>query len=182
MQTLKLNEWLNLVASVGVILGLLLVAYEVRQTNRLAEAETARVMFESWTTFLVSEYETDIAVLKAKAEREPENLTDEELFKLDSWAGALYTQLDLHFDMHKRGFGYAVDDLGGDPHFTAEDQFSGWLNNPFGRAWYESMRPAMGPEIIAAFDRALARGRVEAGESRIQQIRAHLDGEIRAQE
>jgi len=42
MQNSKVNEWLQIIASLGVILSLLIVAYEIRESNRIATAEAIR--------------------------------------------------------------------------------------------------------------------------------------------
>ncbi len=44
----KLNEWLQVMASAGVIIGLFFVAYEVHQSNLYAQAEATRSNNAGW--------------------------------------------------------------------------------------------------------------------------------------
>lgn len=48
MQISKLNDGLQLFASVAVLAGLMLVAYEIRQNNELAEADAVLAMLVGW--------------------------------------------------------------------------------------------------------------------------------------
>ena len=104
MNTERLNEWLQIAASAGVIVGLLLVAYEVRQSNVYASAEAVRSSITGWQDISVSEYETDIATLYVKAFEDPHNLSKAELFKLNAWLTAIVNQYERHLAMHDLGF------------------------------------------------------------------------------
>ena len=48
MRISKLNNGLQFFASVGVLAGLILVAYEIRQNNELAEADAVHAMLVGW--------------------------------------------------------------------------------------------------------------------------------------
>lgn len=48
MQISRVNEKLQFFAAVGVLAGLILVAYEIRQNNDLAEADAVRAMLAGW--------------------------------------------------------------------------------------------------------------------------------------
>ena len=41
MDTAKLNDWLTIVTNIGVIAGLVLLAYEISQTNESLEQDAA---------------------------------------------------------------------------------------------------------------------------------------------
>lgn len=44
MDTEKVNKWLTLGANVGVLIGLLLLVPEIRQTNSIAKAEAINAL------------------------------------------------------------------------------------------------------------------------------------------
>ena len=55
MDTAKLNDWLMVVTNIGVIAGLVLLAYEVAQTNEAMEREArtfrAQQLTNSWAVW-----------------------------------------------------------------------------------------------------------------------------------
>ncbi len=63
MQISKLNEWVNVGAAISVLTGLLLVAYELRQNNELAKAETVRALWELDSELRQLELQSDILPL-----------------------------------------------------------------------------------------------------------------------
>jgi hypothetical protein len=48
MNSTRLNEWLQIAAGVGVIVGLVLVAYEIRISNRIGVEQANAVVVEKW--------------------------------------------------------------------------------------------------------------------------------------
>ena len=67
MKISRFNDGLQLFASVGVLAGLMLVAFEIRQNNDLAEADSVRAMLVGWQQIAMSEYETDSTILVIKS-------------------------------------------------------------------------------------------------------------------
>ncbi len=96
MQVSKLNEWANVAAAISVLAGLLLVAYELRQNNELAKAETVRALWELDSELRQLELQSDILPLLRTSVDEPSSLTDEEIDRLDSYlALAMQNQLSV---------------------------------------------------------------------------------------
>ncbi len=82
MQESKLNDYLQLAASIGVIIGLILVMYEIRETNKIAENQAAIEMnslYSEWTKTMMDE---DMAELWLKSIDRPEELTRVDLIRL----------------------------------------------------------------------------------------------------
>ena len=71
MDTAKLNDWLTVVTNIGVIAGLVLLAYEISQTNESLEQDATALgasyvanTNEMWGRFVVPLYENpDVAAL-----------------------------------------------------------------------------------------------------------------------
>ena len=144
-----------MLASLGVLVGLLLVAYEIRRNNTLAEAQAVVSTQDGWEAISISEYETDISTLRAKSISDPENLTQEEIYKLNGWLTAVVTQVDRIVEMNERGLSLGPE-ITDDVEFQLEDNFSYYLDNRFGRAWYAENRNWMDPQITDVWDRQLA--------------------------
>ena len=96
LQVSKLNEWVNVGAAISVLAGLLLVAYELRQNNELAKAETVRALWELDSELRQLDLKSDILPLLRTSVDEPSSLTDEEIDRLDTYlALAMQHQLSV---------------------------------------------------------------------------------------
>ena len=148
MQTSKLNEWLQVAASVGVIIGLLVVAYEVRQSNLYAEAEAARSNFAGWEEISISEYETDIGVIYVKSLEDPNSLSTAEMFKLNAWLTAVMNQYNRALLLSDLGLSAdQIDDL------TRWSNF--YFGSSFSKVWLEENATWIDPRNVAAIERGL---------------------------
>lgn len=82
MRQSNVNDILQLAASIGVIIGLILVMYEIRETNKIAENQAAIDMnglYNEWTSALMDE---GMAELWLKSLETPEDLTRVDLIRL----------------------------------------------------------------------------------------------------
>ena len=82
MKQSNMNDNLQLAASVGVIIGLILVMYEIRETNTIAENQAAIEMnslYSEWTKAMMDE---SMAELWLKSIDSPEELTRIDLIRL----------------------------------------------------------------------------------------------------
>jgi hypothetical protein len=151
----KLNDSLQLAGSLSILIGLVFVAYEIRQNNILAEAEAVEAMQTGWELVSVSEYETDISKLRVKSLIEPENLTDSEVYELSSWLYVITLQLDRRIEFAERGLTYGGSEIGIEPASEIASTFDFYFNNRFGRAWYADSRSWLDPKITEVFDQKL---------------------------
>jgi len=85
LNTDKLNRWLTLVANVGVLAGLLLVAYEIRQSAGIATAQARLEYSAGWRSVDGSRQDRDFAAVVAKSIESPESLTLTERIQLDGF-------------------------------------------------------------------------------------------------
>jgi hypothetical protein len=79
------NEYLQTLATIGAIVGLLVVGYEIRQSNVLATQQTKSQYWTNWVEMSTSFVDTDIYELLVKAEREPKNLALAEQLRLEDY-------------------------------------------------------------------------------------------------
>lgn len=171
------SRWIDgmqLIASVGVLVGLILVFYEIRQNNELAEADSVRAMLVSWQQIAFSEYETDIVELYIKSVEDPENLTSAEIGKLSAWLTVVMNQYLLTFEMNERGLGYNYGDVDDGPEKELLGGFEGYFGTPFGRSWYLENKSWITPEVVEILDREMEARPVQSGVSYIERIKSRL--------
>ena len=143
MDSTKLNDRLQLIASITVIAGLFLVYQELRQNNQIARAERISDVLTDWTQISQVKIENDILALRSKATEQPKEMSDAEVGRLDAFYELIWNN-NLHFSVISRlGFGEF------DTQAQAID-IAWYLDNAFGRAWME-----YNGDWIAAGDPAL---------------------------
>jgi len=130
MQMSRLNDWLQLLTSVGVLVGLLLVVLEIRQNNELARAETSAGTFAMWESLSQSEFQSDINDLFVKSIEHPSELTTSEIMDLNSWLVNVVSIYQRNARMHAMG-------LAGDPEVGLRGAANYYFTGPFARAWLE---------------------------------------------
>jgi len=141
MQDSKIGEWLQIIASLGVFVGLLLVAYEIRETNRVALSEGSRAVSEAFGELTRSEYETDIYDLLVKSNENPEELSFADMMKLNSYFTAIvgaHNQWEGAYDLGTSRQD-ALEGLKGSVNF--------YFGSKFGRAWFNENKDWISPEI-----------------------------------
>ncbi|WOJ93804.1 hypothetical protein R0135_01225 [Congregibacter variabilis] len=85
MKLSQLNDYVQTLATIGAIAGLLLVAYEIRQSTRIALAESYRDGNLNSVNMLLIGLESGISGPLIKAETQPEALTPEEKMAVSVW-------------------------------------------------------------------------------------------------
>ena len=140
------KEWLDLVALVAVVGGLILVAYEVRQANLFAKAETENSIYEGWEALSMAEIESGINAVTAKAIDDPARLTTVELLDLNSHLTAvisLYTRAGRMFYDYGLASDPGYSDVGG-YYFNSLPTRSWFEQN---ESWIRKETPRLADEI-----------------------------------
>ncbi len=79
----RLNQWLTLFANVGVLLGILFLAYEVQQNTAAIQSQTRATVFSGTQEELWKNMEyTDVTLNMLATERQ---LSPEEKIRFDAW-------------------------------------------------------------------------------------------------
>lgn len=99
----RLTKWLTLAANIGVLLGLVLVFFEMRQNSDLT-----RISMEQHKNDLLAQIELSLAqpanaAIWVKAVRSPENLTDAEARIVESYLVSIMLQWDHMLQMEANG-------------------------------------------------------------------------------
>jgi len=106
MDSEKLNSWLTLTANFGVVIGIALLIYELRETQNLTETEAAvrrlHQMQEAAVEMAVSESLPAIRV-KARAEG-VQTLNQLELYRLQMWERSVRLRMEGQYIEFLRGY------------------------------------------------------------------------------
>jgi hypothetical protein len=168
----RLNRWLTLVANVGVLAGLLLVAYEIRQSAGIATAQARLEYSAGWRSVDGSRQDRDFAAVIAKSIESPESLTLTERIQLDGFYIGIVDQ----------AYSAYVAWIGGvrPNHYDSAIAAAVELNmgSPYAKAWWQANRASWDDEeFMTALDRAIE---AEPADS----LRRYYDGpldELRAE-
>jgi len=141
----KFNDWLHIAASLGVLVGLLVVAYEIRQNTSVAKTEHTRANFDMWISLSSIELESDVGIAIIKSIEEPDNLSTEDRFKLNSWLNAVVSIYEYNNQAEQFGVGPSLMDyIGEDAQYFFASRYA--------RQWFEDNRrwiSAEAAEVIA---------------------------------
>lgn len=118
MGTTRLNDWLQILASVGVLAGLVFLALEIQQANRIAVATTEIAIREGFGSLNETIYTNqETATFLAKARAADANFSAAEREQIDAFVARLiniWTGIEEAFvnDMvSRRTFDEAVEDM-----------------------------------------------------------------------
>ena len=106
MNAEKLNRWLTLLANIGVVIGLALLIYEVRQSQNLAETEAAVRRLDQMQVAQVEMATSEfLSAIRVKALSEGvESLTPTELYKLRQWENSVRLRMRSQYIEYVRGY------------------------------------------------------------------------------
>ena len=97
MKKMDFGQLVSCVANIGVLAGILILAYELRQNNELMAAEARQVrtsmVVDSWR--FTAEH-GDLAEVRGR-ERNGEEITDVERQRVDAYVMSVYVMLDWTF-------------------------------------------------------------------------------------
>lgn len=128
----RIHSWLTLLANLGVVLGLTVVIFEVRQ-----DASLTRLSIETAKNDLLANIEFSLAdpaqtAAWVKSYRTPEMMTEAELRRIESHFLAILLQWDYLFQMESRGL-VSVEEVKTHVSNAARPYFG----SRFAKAWFE---------------------------------------------
>lgn len=148
----KVNKWLTLGANSGVLVGLILIAFELHQSTITTRAEMVSDFQDRWVAMDMSWQDAEFAGAWAKAIDNPEDLTTAEMIQL---SGQLWAFID-HLHSVRRMWELGVFD---EPQPTVEQiiafNVDVFFGNAFAQSWWAEYErqstsplvPLMAPEI-----------------------------------
>ncbi len=147
MKSSRLNEWLQLLASLGVLVGLIFVSYEIKQNTAVADAEHLREIYSSWMHISTVEIETDIGEIFIKSIANPESLTPRDLFKLNAYYILVTSTYDNMAGAGELGIGKGYG--------IAESDVRYYFSSEFSRQWFEANKHWLHPDNAEIISRVI---------------------------
>ena len=151
MDSSRLNNWLSIGGNLGLLAGLVLVAFQISQNSELTRIQ---LVHDSWLANQMMQLALageNPSASWAKAIVAPETMTDEDLVVLDwimkaNWSRA--ARIDAMEDLGLQTFNPQAPAL-----VTVEE----YLGNAFGKAWWDTGRRFPIPRVEQVVQLELAR-------------------------
>ena len=160
------RDWLQLLTNIAVVVGLVLLIYELNQSRNLTRAQVVDTVYgAAITRNLALVGETPHETI-AKSVFRPEDITESDTVVLTQF----YTALLISWLRNQDETGAGYFGIGYVQVIATEAYF---INTVPGRKWWNAVKGLQDPEIVKAVDTALA-GITPEGQ---RQFLAHLLGE-----
>ena len=171
MNQAKLAPWLTIAANLGLLAGMVLVAYEINQNSQLARTaliNEGNVASNQFWTHLMGEIPVDVIGMAVEC---PEAMTYSDFVAMDAYLFTGMNFLNRDFVLAQEGI-FTVEDWQ-----ASVEGYAAWhLGNPFGRAWWdEEGRYFFAEEFVNHVDKQLE-GTVRDSYSYFLGVRARLFG------
>ena len=140
----RISEWVQIAASLGVFVGLLLVAVEIRESNKYATSESIGAQNDAWKDYYLAGAASEITGIMQKSYEDPYNLSTEEMMRLIHW----YDSLINLYTWQLRSYELDTSEFYPAPDFAID--FRNSFASPFGRAYLEYARTWARPELVDA--------------------------------
>lgn len=145
----KVNKWLTLGANLGVLAGIILLAFEISQSSRTSKAEMISNFQDRWITIDMSWQDAEFASAWAKAMENPEDLSVPEMIQV---SGHLFAFIDL-VNSNRRLWELGVMT---EPMATPEQVIAGnvgiFFGNKFAQSWWIERRSGVNTELVTLID------------------------------
>ncbi len=157
MNSEKLKFWSTLIANLGVILGLLFLILEIRQSSSIAVTQTRMEFASGWRDVDSARQDASFAALLAKSYDNPEALSIAEVIQLDGYYWGVVDQMlsaQVAWNSGVRDGSFAV---------SAEQVAATYFRSRFAQAWWQHVRDGFSAPENAEFrgvmDRAIEKVR-----------------------
>jgi hypothetical protein len=160
-------KWLEIAAHVGIVVGLLLVAFQIAQEDDIAETELRGHLFSNVTAYYEQFTGENPAISLARAIDDPRTLTTEDHVVLFNVYMAEFAKAMRQETISEYKIGR-----------SAVVRWTGLLNNPYGYAWWKVFGKPLSPfvpQLYAALEPELERLGPEHADQTAIQIQAVQD-------
>ena len=151
MDWTQLNTWLSLLANLGVIAGLVLVAIQIRQNTGITRAQVTNDWYMADMQLELAMMGEDPAASWTRAVFSPEDLDRSDAAVLDRYFNYGLVQIQRLQRMHELGMA--------DEQWKDRIGYLQWhLGNEVGRRWWEHFRHSFPVDFAAMVDKSLEEG------------------------
>ena len=145
----KFDKLIGYLANLGVIGGLILVAYQINQSVEITRAQMLNDYFIADMQLEMKMMGENPNESLTKAIFNPGSITEEDLTVLDRYFNYGIVQLERLYAMQELGY-MPNNDL------QRRIDYLGWhLGNPIGRAWWEEYKKSARQEFVSRVEAAL---------------------------
>ena len=161
---MELADWtamLQLVGTLGLIAGLVLVAVQIHQNSNLMRAELSSIRHDAWIEIDSAKRSENFAPVLSKAIENPADLSLAEMIEMDGYLLNFLAQLDRE---------YVLSDLKAffsDPDRTVKENVELYMGNQFAQSWW----------IEQKSDKLWSKQMIEAIDTEIQKVSPARDGD-----
>ena len=141
--------WLALVANLGVVAGLVLLAVELRQNTQVVRAQASMNLAIGQTSAEVAFMGEDTAAAFVKAMNSPGTITDREIVQLWAYLNALLLSVLQTHTMVELGLATEEDQK------AAARTAAHWLGWNFGRVWWAEIKTDFPSDLVTEIDAAI---------------------------
>ena len=168
----RVNQWLSLVANLGVVAGFVMVAFQLQQNTEAvrlqADAVTSGANVAAESAFMGE----NVAEAYAIAWQSPEQLTDAQMLQISGYLNTSLASIQYSYLQYVRGL--LSDDEWADMEAFAVAQ----INWPFGRAHWLANKPWFNPDFTATINQALLDGPNEFDYMKV--LKTNLEHELQS--
>ena len=149
MDTDRINRGLTLAANVGVLGGLILVAFQINQNTEITKAQIANDYYLADMQLELAMMGDDPASSWTKAVYTPNDLTNEDAAVVDRYFNYGLVQIQRLQKMHELGLA--------DEDWENRIGYLGWhLGNEVGRRWWAYSKEGYSDDFVQTVDEVLA--------------------------
>ena len=145
----RLGGSLAVLANIGVIAGLVLLAVELRQNSQVVRAEAVASLLAGQSSAETAFMGDDTAAAMATALVAPEDLTDEEILQMWAYLNTAVISAEQTYSMYSLGLATEED------RESAAKKAADWISFPFGRIWWGEIKTNFPTSLATDIDAAL---------------------------
>ncbi len=158
MTSEKVNKWLSLGANLGVLAGIILLAFEINQATLTRQAEMISSHNDRWVTIDLSWQDREFAAAWAKSMENPMELSLTEMIQLNGFMWSYLDHISTISNLRDLGI---LDDLTRTPEEIISKNAYMFFGNRFSQAWLEENRENIGSPTMEIVDQVLSNVTVE---------------------
>ena len=141
--------WLTVLANLGVIAGLVLLAVELRQNSQVVRAQAVASLLAGQSSAETAFMGDSTAAAMAIALVAPEDLTDEQILQMWAYLNTAVLSVEQTHSMYSLGLATDEDRQ------SAAKKAADWISFPFGLIWWGEMKSNFPDNLAADIDAAL---------------------------
>lgn len=172
MSKIQLDDWFSVIGHIAVVIGLVVVAVELRQASIVANGELTTQFVTNWQEFDRSRQDPAFAAVYAKSIEQQGDLTLTEMVQLDGYYWAAVNQLELaRMLVEPELFFSTYEDI-------VRENVRLLFLTPYSHAWWRANRHQYHPDMVAIVDDELGKVSPDGVKEIFETIRVELSEQV----